>query len=571
MKRIASLGCLALISCVPKKVDSGFRAFEAAYFKALFEASPAYGTASGLHEYDARLDDLSRPAIGRRIAALKQQAGALQAIRAKGGLTKAETIDADFLANRIQSELLDLETLEIWRRNPMAYVSVAGGAIDGLMKRNFAPPLDRLRSVTSRVRGVPALMAAMRANVENPPKEFTDLAIRMAGGSVGFFKATVAGWAKGAAGGDAAALAEFEQANKAAIEAVETATAWLKTDLLPRSKGAYAIGEANFRRKLLLDEMVDAPLAEVLATGEANLERDRQAFIETARKINPRATPLEVMRSLSAEHPGEKELLDSMRATLDGARRFLIEKNIIPIPSEVRPTVAETPPYARSGSFASMDNPGPYETKATEAFYYVTPVEAEWDARHKEEHLRAYNRPAMEVITVHEAYPGHYVQFLYSPKFPSMTRKVLYAASNAEGWAHYAEQMMLDEGFGGGDPKLGLAQLHEALLRDCRYIAGIKLHTAGMTVAEAAKIFVERGFQEPANGFEEARRGAYDPTYLYYTLGKLMIYKLRADYAKQQGTSYSLRGFHDAFIREGSIPIPLIRRILLREDRGPLF
>jgi uncharacterized protein (DUF885 family) len=231
--------------------------------------------------------------------------------------------------------------------------------------------------------------------------------------------------------------------------------------------------------------------------------------------------------------------------------------------------VVETPPYARSGSFASMDTPGAFERKAKEAFYYVTPPEKEWTRKHKEEHLRLYNRPVLEVITVHEVFPGHYTQFLYAPQFPTKTRKLISVGSNAEGWAHYAEQMMIEEGFGNGDPKIRLAQLSEALLRDCRYVAAIKLHTENWTIEQAAKLFVDKGFQEPANAYEEARRGAWNPTYLYYTLGKLQIYKLREDYRKAKGSTFSLHGFHQEFIKQGSIPIELVRRILLPESKQP--
>jgi uncharacterized protein (DUF885 family) len=268
------------------------------------------------------------------------------------------------------------------------------------------------------------------------------------------------------------------------------------------------------------------------------------------------------MKSLSDDHPTPETLISSVDRSVENARRFLVEKDLVTIPSEVRPLVHETPPFARSGSFASMDTPGAYETKATEAFYYVTPVEKDWDAKHQEEHLRLYNPYVVSIIDVHEVWPGHYLQFLYAPKFPTKTRKLIFCGTNAEGWAHYAEQMMVDEGFGGGDPKYRLAQLQEALLRDCRYVVGIKLHTQGMTVEDGAKVFVERGFQEPANGYEEARRGAYNPTYLYYTLGKLEIQGLRDAYRAKTGAT--LKQFHDAFVSQGGLPIELVRRILFR-------
>lgn len=547
---------------------SDFSKFVDDYFDARFEFRPADATASGFHQYDAHLGDLSAPAIQKRIATLKRQQTRLAALRA-AALPPADAIDAEFLDGQIRSELLDLETLKLWRTNPMLYVQVPGAAIDGLMKRNFAPAPERLRSATARLKAVPALVAAMRANIENPPKEFTSLAIEIASGTAGYLRGAVAEWGRGAAGPDGALRADFERANTAAAAAMENAVAWLKSDLLPRSKGTYAIGAENYRRKLLYDDMVDIPLDRLLAIGEANLEKDRQAFIETARRIDPNKSPLEVVDLISKDHPTAANLVPFTRETIESTRRFLIDRRIVTIPSEVRPTIEETPPYARAGSFASMDTPGAYETRATEAFYYVTPPDESWTPAQKEEHLRSFNRSGLALITIHEAFPGHYTQFLYAKQFPTKTRKLAFCSTNAEGWAHYAEQMMVDEGYGSGDPKIRLGQLHEALLRDCRYVVGIKLHTAGMTVAEGAKVFEERGFREPQVGFEEARRGTFDPTYLYYTLGKLEIYKLRADYQKARGASYTLEQFHNDFVKQGGLPIPLIRRILLGGAASP--
>jgi uncharacterized protein (DUF885 family) len=293
--------------------------------------------------------------------------------------------------------------------------------------------------------------------------------------------------------------------------------------------------------------------------------------VETAKQIDPVKPPAEVMKLISEDHPIEADLIPFARRTVEGVYQFILDKKIISVPSKVRPIVTETPPYARSGTFASMDTPGPYEKKAPEAFYYITPPEKGWSPQHRQEHLRLFNAPVMDMITIHEAYPGHYVQFLYAKQFPTKTRKLTFASSNAEGWAHYAEQMMVEEGFGGGDPKIRLAQLSEALLRDCRYIVGISLHTRGMTVEEGAKFFAQKGFQEAANAYEEARRGAYNPTYLYYTLGKLQIYKLREDYKMAKGVKYSLQAFHDDFVRQGSIPIKLVRRILLPGSQGSVL
>lgn len=548
-----------------------FGAFADVYFDSLFAYNPSYGTAAGFHQYDSRIEDRSGQNVTRRIATLKSFQQKVDSLGA-GQLTADDSIDAAMLSGAIRSEIQELEQLQTWKKNPMGYVGLPGNAVDLLMKRNFAPPAERLRSVTARLRGVPALMAAMRANVSNPPREFTDLAIRIAGGSVGFFRNDIATWARSAAGSDSAALREFTVANDSAAAALDSAAKWLKSDLLPRSKGSYAIGAKAFADKLLYDEMVDTPLDRLLALGEANLEKDYQAFVATAREVAPGKTPQQAMASLEDEHPTAQDLISSAKATIEGARQFLVDKKIVEIASDVRPTVMETPPYARSGGFASMDTPGAYETKATEAFYYVTPPEKDWDAKHVEEHLRLFNPSVMNIITVHEAFPGHYLQFIYSKQFPTKTRKLLSASSNSEGWAHYAEQMMIEEGFGGGNPKARLAQLSEALLRDCRWVVGMKEHTQGMSVEEGSKkYFTDKCFQQPANAYEEARRGAYNPTYLYYTLGKLQIYKLRSDYQKAKGNAYSLGEFHTQFVKQGAVPIKLIRRILLPGDTASLL
>ncbi len=551
----------ASATAAPAPAPSGerFSKFVDDYFDARFAYLPSQATEDGFHQYDSKLEDRSRPRIEARIAQLKEFLTRLQAMD-RVGLSFDDQVDADAIEGQIRGQLLDQETLRNWERNPIGYAGLPGSSADSLIKRDFAPAAERLRSLIAREKLMPAVYAAGRANVANPPREFTDLAIRVSKGSAGYFSGTVAAWAKEAAGSDAALAKEFADANGAVIAATRDFAAWLEKDLLPRSKGSYAIGAANFLAKMKYDERVDMPLADLLAKGEAQLAKDSAAFVETAKRIDPSKTPAQVMSSLSNDHPSPETLIPTVARSVEDARRYLVQKDLVTIPSEVRPRVQETPPFARSGSFASMDTPGAFETKATEAFYYVTPVEKDWDAKHQEEHLRLYNPYVVSIIDVHEVWPGHYLQFLYAPRFPTKTRKLVFCGTNAEGWAHYSEQMMVDEGFGGGDPKYRLAQLQEALLRDCRYVVGIKLHTQGMTVADGAKVFVERGFQEPANGYEEARRGAYNPTYLYYTLGKLQIQELRDEYRAKKGAS--LKQFHDAFVAQGGLPIELVRRIL---------
>ena len=536
------------------------------YQAAAFAHSPTQATAAGIHEYDDRLDDRSRAHLEARVAELGRFLERLVRLE-RTTLPPDDAVDAEALELEVRAALFESTVVRGWEKNPMGYASLPGRAIDGLIKRDFAPRQVRLRSVIARLDGIESVFAAGRANLLRPPREFTDLAINLARGSVGFFAGAVALWAKEAAGGDARLLAGFQAANGRAIESVKEFARWLQEEQLPRSDGAYAIGEEAFLEKLRLEEMIDLPLPELLARGEAQLAEDRAAFLTLGDKLAPGKTPAEVAKLLSDDHPTAEGLLAAVSSSVEEARRFAVAQGLITFPSEERVRVAETPPYARNGGLASMEPPGPFETRAREAYYYVTPVEDDWDAARKEAHLRHFNLPAMACINMHEAYPGHYAQFLYRPLLPTKARKLLGCTSNDEGWAHYCEQMMVDQGFGGDDPRVRLGQLGLALVRDCRHVAGIKLHTQGMTVAQATQLFEQQAFLPPSVAFEEARRGTYDPTYLYYTLGKLMIQDLARDYRQAKGAT--LKQFHDAFLAQGGLQIPLIRRLL--DCSGPVL
>lgn len=560
MRLTALIFSIIIVCGCQRKSEDDFLIFEEDYFNALLAFQPTFGTLSGVHQYDESLEDFTQGRIEGRIEELRQQSARLAALREQP-LATDEALDAEILQSRIGAELFELTEERTWESNPMIYAGQPGEAIDSLLKREFAPGRERIPAVVARMQGVPRIVDAMKANVRNPPREFTELALRMAQGSVSYFAETVPRWA--AAFATVEERGRVEKAALLAQLAMEDAARWLERDLLPKSKGSYALGEARFLKKLQAEEMIAMPLKQLLATGEAALQRDRTRFQQVAAKFAPGASPPEVMRRLADDHPRESELLAATRASLARTRQFLVDKGLITLPSNLQPTVAETPSFARNGAFASMDSPGAFETRATEAYYYVTPPERDWNAKRRREHLRLFNRPVLEMISIHEAYPGHFVHFLYAEKFPTKTRKLITTGSTVEGWAHYAEQMMIEEGYGAGDPRLELAQLSEALLRDCRFIAGIKLHTEGWTVDRAARLFVEQGGQGSASASEEALRGTYNPTYLYYTMGKLMVYDLRRDFQRERGANYTLKSFHDTLVRQGGIPIPIIRKILL--------
>jgi uncharacterized protein (DUF885 family) len=279
---------------------------------------------------------------------------------------------------------------------------------------------------------------------------------------------------------------------------------------------------------------------------------------------------MDVLADLRKDHPPADQLLQSFRDVLGGERQFIIDKKIVTIPSPVLPIVEETPPFARALTTASMDTPGAYETKATQAMFNVTTADPKWKPEQVEDWMEGFNRGTIISTSVHEAYPGHYVQFLWVKQAPSKVRKLIFCGSNAEGWAHYTEQMMLDEGFGNGDPKLRMGQLIDALLRNARFIVGIQMHTGKMTMGQARQFFIDEGYQVSTVAGMEAKRGTSDPTYLVYTLGKLQIMKLREDYKKQRGDQFTLQDFHDRFLQQGSVPLKIIRKAMLGNDSPTL-
>ncbi|HWF07963.1 MAG TPA: DUF885 domain-containing protein [Bryobacteraceae bacterium] len=528
-----------------------------------FRFNPSAGTSAGFHQYDGKLEDFSVDAIRQEVTVLHQFESEVRDFPA-ARLTPEQNADRDIVLGNIRSSLLDLETIRVWEKNPDHYSSTATNAVFVIMSRKFAPEAERLKSVIARERQMPKMFEAARVNLKNPPRIYTEVAIEQLPGIVSFFQNDVPLAFRNVK--DPALVNEFRAANSAVIREIERYELFLKNDLLPRSKGDFEIGADTYRKKLLYDEMVDIPLDRLLGIGYANLKQNQEAFRETAKKIDPKRMPQQILAAAEKDHPTAANLLNAFRDTLGGLRDYIVKHGIVTIPSPVAPIVEETPPFMRALTSASMDTPGPYETVAKEAFFNVTLPEKSWTPAHIEEHLEMFNRGVITSTSIHETYPGHYVQFLWVQSAPSKVRKLLGANSNAEGWAHYCEQMMIDEGYGGGDLKLRLGQLQDALLRDARYIVGIRMHTGQMTYDQAVDFFEKEGMQTHSTAVVETKRGTSDPTYLYYTLGKLEILKLREDYRKLRGTSFSLRDFHDTFLKQGFPPIRIVRRAMLGND-----
>jgi hypothetical protein len=321
---------------------------------------------------------------------------------------------------------------------------------------------------------------------------------------------------------------------------------------------------------------VDTPLDKLLAVNDANMKANQAEFARIAKELDPTKTPTEVLAQLATIHPAPDKLLDAFRDSFTAEIAFIQSHHIITLPSDVRPALEETPPFERATTSASMDPPGPFEKNSTKALFNVTLPEKDWTPEHIAEHMAEFNVGTVVSTSIHEAYPGHYVQFLWQDQFPSKIRKLLGANTNIEGWAHYCEQMMLDEGYQtpGADERtrklIRLGQLQDALLRNARFAVGIKMHTEGWTTEQAEKYFVTEGYQSPSVGKMETKRGTADATYLYYTLGKLEILKLREDMKKKQGAAFTLQGFHDALMKQGFVPIKIVRQSMLH-DGSPVL
>ena len=535
--------------------------------EAVFRFDPAQGTQAGFHQYDMLLPSGARAEIEAGIVVYKKFESEVRSFDTRG-LSVGNAADRELVLSQIRGQLLTLETIRPWEKNPDIYSSGVTNAIYVIMSRSFAPPAERLKSVIARERLIPKVFQSARENLKNPPRIYTEVALEQLPGIASFFGDDVPKAFQAVK--DPALVAEFETSNRATIDAIHAYETFLKDDFLPRSHGNFQIGAENYRLKLLYDEMVDVPLDRLLQVGFDNLHRNQAEFKRVAAQIDPKRTAEQILEEAEKDHPAGDKLLQAFRDVLGGLRDFIETRHVITIPSPVPPILEETPPFMRALTTASMDTPGPYEKVAKEAFFNVTLPEKTWTAKQSEEYLEGFNRGTIISTAVHEVYPGHYVQFLWNGRAPTKVRKLLGCGSNAEGWAHYTEQMMLDEGYGKGDLKLRLGQLQDALLRNARYIAGIQMHTGKMTVEQAVEFFVKEGYQVRPVAEKEAKRGTSDPTYLVYTLGKLQILKLREDYKKKMGSQYSLQAFHDAFMAQGFPPVKIVRRALLGDDSAVL-
>ena len=538
-----------------------------------FPNNPVAATEAGVHRYDHMLGNFSKESLARELDQLNVSEKQIEAIN-PAELSPWTRDDREIVLNQIRSLQFALTIERDAEKNPDFYSSHITNAIFMLMNRDFAPVNERLKSIIAREKQIPEAIAQAKINLNNPPKIFTEIAIQQLPDDIRFFEKDLPNALANAT--DAALITQFEQSNAATLKALQDYQAWLKTNLLPRSHGDFKLGAKNYQKKLALEEMVDIPLKKLLAINEEDTKRNQENFIRYAKIIDPDLSPKAVQEAVAKNHPKPDQLLATFSDSYAQVIAFIEKEHIISLPANVPPRIIETPPFLRATTFASMDSPGPFETGSKEAFFSVTLPDTSWTPAEIEDYMSSFTYPLIFSTVIHEAYPGHYVQFLFAQQLNDRVRQLFYANSNVEGWAHYTEQMMADAGFipHGADEKAlaeyHLGQAQDALLRNARFTVGIKLHTGAMSFADAVNYFEKTAYLSKKGALMEAKRGTSDPTYLIYTLGKLEILKLRADYAKKMGRDFSLQEFHDAFMHEGYAPIKLVRRAMLQDNSAPL-
>jgi len=552
----ALLAVPAAAAAAPSSATATYNAIVQGAYNAQWKANPTFATATGVHTYDAELDDVSAAAVARDIARLKDTAAKLRAVDGSK-LPAMDRDDRDVLLGQIDGQLLREETLQTWRHDPGNYVNLLTYAVFELIERDFSPLETRMKDAIARENKMPAMLAEAKKNLVNMPPVFIDMALQNLDGGISFLSNDAPAAFKDVK--DAALQKQLADSTKAVVAAAKDFKAWLIAQK-PNAHGSFVLGRANLQR-LLASDLVDVPVEKVLAAGEAQYAKDHAAYLETAKLIDPKK-PSDALAKVEVDHPDAAHLTSTAQDGLENLQHFITEHHILDLPSQMLPTVAETPPFARAVIFGQLDPPGPLETHATKAYYFITPPDPKSPPAKQAELLAYWNRPMLQNLTVHEALPGHFTQYLFqraNPNWP-LQRKMAGSYTTTEGWAHYSEQMMQEQGVSAGDPKFRLTQLQDALLRDCRLIVSIKMHTGIMTLEQATQMMQTQCFQPASVAPGEAKRGTNDPGYYSYTVGKLEILKLRADAEKKEGKAFNLGKFHDAFMNSGLVPVAIIRR-----------
>jgi hypothetical protein len=560
---LALTASLVLAACGKDAVDQStevaeskqpWAEFAATVIDDYYARNPETAVDAGLHQYDGRMSDLS-------MAAVEEYAAWLDTVLAEtAGYDDLEGIEAferDYLSTALEGELFWIRESGFLTSNPLAYAGAIG--ISVYVDREYAPLEQRLKAYTQYMKQLPGMLQQMQQNLQPPlPAPYVEMGYRVLSGLVEYLSTTVPEIFSPVE--DEQLQRQFKAANDAAIEAIRQSVEWLD-GLKETATDDYALGEDKFLKMLSATQGVDITLEELKAAGQRNLDANLETLYEACAEFAPGASTEDCVAKVTGNKP-EGGAVAGARAQLPMLKAFVIDNNIASIPGTEDALVDEAPPHRRF-NFAYINIPGPFET-GLPSTYFIAPPDPEWS----EEDQFAYipGEADLLAVSVHEVWPGHFLQFLHSNRTENNVGQHFGTYTFSEGWAHYTEQMMVDAGLGDGDPEVRIGQLLNALLRNVRYMSAIGLHTEGMTIEESQQMFEEQAFQDFGNASQQAYRGTYDPGYLNYTLGKLMINKLREDWTDGRGGREAWGRFHDQFLSYGVPPIPLVREQMLGAD-----
>jgi uncharacterized protein (DUF885 family) len=534
----------------------------------LHETHPTHATLDGVHTHDDLLEDLSRHGIDAEARALAGYLRRLEEID-REGLTGVEALEHRMLGSHLRGRMFELEAVRTWERNPQFYADVLASSLAGQAIFTHAPAPERARRVLSKLRQAPRLIQAARDNIKEPPGIFVKVGIETMKGALKFIDEDLPRAFSDV--DDLHLLGDLADAQQEASHAVASYIEYLEKEVAPKARASFRLGRDKFEQKLRLEEGISIPVDRLLTIAERELASTQEEFRQLAGKMNG-SDPLASWAKTKDNHPRPGELVKVGQEQLEELKTFLERQSLITVPPGEPVVVAPTPEFYR-WSFASMWTPGPFESKPTRAYYYLTDADPSWPEERQLEYLRDYNLPTLWSVSIHEVYPGHFLHYQHLRKVTSKARKsILFAsASFVEGWAHYCEQMMIESGFGRNDHSIRLGQLAESLIRLVRFIVGIKLHTEDMSVEQGVRLFREEAYLEEATARREAERGTFDPTYLVFSAVKMMLLKLRQDYKAQQGKAFSLRTFHDTLLGNGTAPFWLHRELMLGANAGDVL
>ena len=560
--------CLAPVAATPRPQSTAFAQFVDQYLDDFARRHPSIAGGNGLHQHDDLLDDFSATAITSEIAALKRDRARLARF-APATLTPDERVDQRILDGIIDGWLLEQETLKNWQRNPMLYASALSDGVNNLMTMENAPAPVRMRRVIAKLASVPRLLASARTNITNPPRLFTERGIGFMRGAAAMLDHDLP--LAFASQQGTPLLDSLMRAAAVARPQITAYADWLEHDVLPRATGDYRIGAANVARRYRAEELIDQPLPSLIAIGERELAIYQSQFRAAAARLAPGRDPLEVWRDVRHDHPKRGDVVSATQTLVDSLTAFVVQHGLAVVPAGERVIVAPAQPFDLG--FASMHASPPLEHPPVKSFYYITDASASMPVAEQEAWLERYNYASLINTSAHEAMPGHWLHSTYMRKTPGKIRRIWIGlnpfpqpSSGQDGWAHYSEQLMVETKFGGGDPRIELAQLSDAMTRVCRLLSGIRVHGGEWTLAQAQACFEQRAYVPTSAAKREAERATYDPTYGGYFLGKRGILTLRRDMQAKLGTAFNLRTFHERFMTNGIAPIWAHRQLFLPGD-----